>query len=46
MVSSETQAITVRLPTDLYETLRKAAFDQRTSMAALVIAAIRAQQKT
>lgn len=40
------QAITVRLPADLYEKLRKDAFDQRTSMAALVIAAIRAQHGT
>ena len=42
----DTQAITVRLPEDLYEKLRKAAFDQRTSMSALIIAAIREQQET
>lgn len=43
---TDTQAITVRLPLDLYEKLRKTAFDQRTSMAALIIDAIRAQQET
>lgn len=43
MTSPDTQAITVRLPVDLYEKLRKAAFDQRTSMSALIIEAIRQQ---
>jgi len=32
----ETQAITVRLPAPLYELLRKMAFEQRTSMNALL----------
>jgi predicted HicB family RNase H-like nuclease len=36
--------LTVRIPDDLYEKLRKAAFDQHVSMNALIIAAIRAQQ--
>jgi predicted transcriptional regulator len=35
--------LTIRLPDDLYEKLRKAAFDQHTSMNALIIAAVRAQ---
>jgi predicted HicB family RNase H-like nuclease len=43
---TDTQAFTVRLPPDLYEKLRKAAFDQHTSMAALIIEAIRVQQET
>lgn len=38
------QPLTIRLPKDLYERLRKAAFDQRTTMNALVIAAVRKQQ--
>jgi predicted HicB family RNase H-like nuclease len=38
--------LTIRLPDDLYEKLRKAAFDQHTSMNALIIAAIRDQQET
>jgi len=41
----DTQTITVRLPRDLYEQLRKAAFDQRTSMNALIIEAVRQQQQ-
>ena len=36
--------LTIRLPDDLYEKLRKAAFDQHTSMNALIIKAVRAQQ--
>ncbi len=35
----------VRLPADLYEKLRRAAFEQRTSMNALVVEAVRAQQE-
>ena len=35
------QALTVRLPPDLYEKLRRAAFDQHTSMNALIIEALR-----
>lgn len=42
--TEDTQVFTVRLPIDLYEKLRKAAFDQRTSMNALIITAVRAQQ--
>lgn len=45
-MTPDTQAITVRLPVDLYDKLRKAAFDQHTSMNALIIAALRAQQET
>lgn len=41
--SDDAQVFTIRLPRDLYEHLRKAAFDQRTSMNALIIEAIRAQ---
>jgi predicted HicB family RNase H-like nuclease len=40
----DSHAFTIRLPTDLYEKLRKAAFDQHTSMNALIIEAIRRQQ--
>ncbi len=40
------QALTIRLPADLYEKLRQAAFDQRTSMNALIIDAVRKQQET
>jgi predicted HicB family RNase H-like nuclease len=36
--------LTIRLPEDLYDKLRKAAFDQHTSMNALIIAALRVQQ--
>jgi predicted transcriptional regulator len=36
--------LTIRLPDDLYDKLRKAAFDQHTSMNALIIAAVRQQQ--
>jgi len=39
-----TQALTIRLPRDLYEKLRRAAFDQRTSLNALIVDAVRAQQ--
>ncbi len=39
----DTQALTIRLPENLYEQLRKAAFDQRTSMNALIIDAVRKQ---
>lgn len=44
MPPPDTQAFTVRLPPDLYDKLRQAAFDQHTSMNALIIAAIRHQQ--
>lgn len=39
----DTQDFTVRLPPDVYEKLRKDAFDQHTSMNALIIAALRAK---
>lgn len=32
----ETQAITVRLPVELYERLRREAFEERTSQAAII----------
>lgn len=44
--SDDIQTITIRLPRDVYEQLRKDAFDQRTSMNALIIDAIRKQQDT
>lgn len=46
MPPPDTQPFTVRLPPDLYDKLRKAAFDQHTSMNALIIEAVRAQQET
>lgn len=42
--ADDIQTITVRLPQDVYERLRKDAFDQRTSMNALIVDAIRKQQ--
>jgi predicted transcriptional regulator len=45
-MSTETQAITVRLPRDLYEWLRQQAFDQRVSQAALVTDAIAEYKNT
>jgi len=35
-------AFTIRLPEDLFEELRRRAFDERTSINALIVAAIRA----
>lgn len=35
------QALTIRLPPDLYEKLRRAAFEQHVSMNALIVEAIR-----
>jgi len=46
MTPPDTKPFTLRLPPDLYDKLRKAAFDQHTSMNALIIAAVRAQQDT
>jgi predicted transcriptional regulator len=37
----ETQAITVRLPTDVYERLRLRAFETRISQSAIVVEAVR-----
>lgn len=33
----DTQAITIRLPADLYERLRREAFDSRTSQNAIIV---------
>ncbi len=44
-VSETDQALNVRFPRDVYEKLRRAAFEQRTSMNALVVEAVRAQQE-
>lgn len=38
------QAITIRLPEDIYEELRKEAFDKRTSINALIVDAVRARK--
>ena len=37
-------AITIRLPEDLYEDLRRQAYEQRTSINALIVEAVRARQ--
>jgi hypothetical protein len=39
-MTEETQAITVRLPSPLYEWLRRAAFDRRIPMSQIVITAV------
>lgn len=39
-----TRAITLRLPDEMHEKLRRAAFEGRTSITSLVLAAIEAQQ--
>lgn len=39
-MTADTQAITVRLPSDVYEALRLEAFEQRTSQALIVIGAL------
>ena len=36
----ETQPITFRLPVELYEWLRQEAFDERTSMNAILVSAL------
>jgi predicted HicB family RNase H-like nuclease len=41
---AEVQAITIRLPKGMYEDLRRQAFDQRTSINALIIEAVRAMK--
>jgi hypothetical protein len=41
---SETQAMTIRLPKDMYEDLRRQAFNERTSINALIVEAVRAKQ--
>lgn len=38
------QTTTIRLPDDLYEHYRKQAFDQRTSMNALIVSALYADE--
>jgi len=42
MTSTPSQSLTVRLPDDVYQYLRQAAFDQHTSINALIIEAVRA----
>ena len=42
---SGTKAITIRLPEDVYEDLRREAFEKRTSMNALIVDALRAKKK-
>lgn len=37
---TETQAITVRLPEDVYEALRREAFERRTSQTAIITEAV------
>ena len=46
MTPEPLQTLTIRLPEDLYEQLRKTAFDQHASMNALVVEAIRSQLNT
>ena len=41
----DVQAITIRLPKDVYENLRREAFDKRTSINALIVDAVRTRQK-
>ena len=41
---ASTHAITIRLPEDLYEDLRRQAYEQRTSINALIVEAVRATQ--
>ena len=43
MTSDHPQVLTVRLPDDLYHKLRRAAFDLKTSMNALVVEAVQAK---
>jgi predicted HicB family RNase H-like nuclease len=43
--ADDTQSFNLRLPRDLYEKLRLAAFEQRTSMNALIVDAVRVQQE-
>jgi len=40
MEGTETQAMTIRLPKDLYERVRREAFDQHTSQTAIVAEAL------
>jgi predicted HicB family RNase H-like nuclease len=41
---ASTHAITIRLPEDLYEDLRREAYEQRTSINALIVAGMRARK--
>lgn len=43
MSPDRSQVLTVRLPEDLYQKLRRAAYDLQTSMNALVTEAVRAK---
>jgi hypothetical protein len=45
MREEEVQPITIRFPVAVYEQLRKAAFDQRTPMTRIVIAAVEKELK-
>jgi predicted HicB family RNase H-like nuclease len=41
---ASTHAITIRLPEDMYEDLRRQAYEKRTSINALIVEAVRAKQ--
>lgn len=41
---ASTHAITIRLPEDLYEALRRQAYEERTSINALIVEAVRAKR--
>ena len=41
---AEVQPITIRLPKDMYEDLRRQAYEQRTSINALIVEAVRARK--
>lgn len=43
-MTNPTTAMTLRLPTDLYERLRTRAFEERTSMTALIVQAVQTQE--
>jgi hypothetical protein len=39
----ETQAMTIRMPKELYELLRREAFDKRVSQASIIVEAVAAR---
>jgi predicted HicB family RNase H-like nuclease len=43
---ASTHPITIRLPEDLYEDLRRQAYEQRTSINALIVEAVRDRKST
>jgi hypothetical protein len=45
MNDEEVRPVTIRFPVPVYEQLRKAAFDQRTPMTRIVIAAVEKELK-